>query len=142
MPRRAIPAGPSIGERIRARRQLRGWSMRWFGPALVDVVRFAAAVVLGRCTAALARLDEVADQPEYGRLPAAIRAAHLIEVVRVHLQIGDPTAAGSALLDAARIAPAEVRVRPLARTTLAALLRRTDRPGPVTRLAETVGVTV
>lgn len=29
MPRRAIPADPSIGERIRARRQLRGWSMRF-----------------------------------------------------------------------------------------------------------------
>lgn len=28
MPRRAIPANPSIGDRIRARRQLRGWSIR------------------------------------------------------------------------------------------------------------------
>lgn len=29
MPRRAIPADPSIGDRIRARRQLRGWSIRY-----------------------------------------------------------------------------------------------------------------
>jgi transcriptional regulator with XRE-family HTH domain len=29
MPRRAIPADPSIGERIRARRELRGWSQRY-----------------------------------------------------------------------------------------------------------------
>ncbi|MFY1672509.1 helix-turn-helix domain-containing protein [Plantactinospora sp. WMMB334] len=28
MPRRAVPADPSIGDRIRARRQLRGWSVR------------------------------------------------------------------------------------------------------------------
>lgn len=114
----------------------------WFGPALVDIVRFAAAVALGRGRAARARLDELANRPDYEQLPAAIRAAHLIEVARAHLQAGDPTAAGNALLDAARIAPAEVRVRPLARTTLAAVLRRTDRPGPVTRLAEIVGVTV
>lgn len=29
MPRRAIPADPSVGDRIRARRELRGWSIRY-----------------------------------------------------------------------------------------------------------------
>lgn len=113
----------------------------WFGPALVDITRLAAAVELGHGRRSLDRADALAIRADYQRLPAAIRAAHLIEVARAHLQAGNPTAAGQALLDAAQIAPEEVRARPVARATLATILRHLDRPGPLTQLADTIGVT-
>lgn len=113
-----------------------------FGPALVAITRAVAAVELGHGPQALTGLDDLARLPDYQRLPTAVRANHLIHVARAHLQAGNPAAAGHALLAAARTAPAEVRTRPLARATLAAVLRRLDQPGPVAHLAETIGVTV
>lgn len=112
-----------------------------FGPVLVDIARLAAAIELGHGRRILDRIDELATRPDYQRLPAAVRAAHLIDVARAHLQAGNPPAAGLALLDAAYTAPEEIRARPAARMTLAAVLRRHDRPGPIAQLADTMGVT-
>ncbi|WP_247686454.1 hypothetical protein [Micromonospora sp. C31] len=73
-------------------------------------------------------------------LPAEHRAAHLIDIARAHLDLGDPRVAGRALVTADAIAPAEIRLRPDARTALTAVLRAGSPAADVTRLAATVGV--
>lgn len=113
-----------------------------FGPALVGIIRTTVAVELGCGQAALAEHHTLTQAPDYQRLAPAIRAAHLIQVARAQLQVGTPGTAARTLLEATRTAPAEVRVRPLARDTLAAILRRLEQPGPIAHLAETIGVTV
>ncbi|WP_433386886.1 hypothetical protein [Micromonospora sp. KLBMP9576] len=74
-------------------------------------------------------------------LPAEHRAAHLIDITRAHLDLGDPHAAGQALVTADAIAPAEIRIRPAARTALTAVLRAGSPTADVTRLAATLGLT-
>lgn len=113
-----------------------------FGPALVGITRTTVAVELGRGQAALAEHHTLTRLPDYQRLPPAVRAAHLVQVARAQLQVGTPGTAASVLLEATRTAPAEIRVRPLARHTLATILRRLDQPSPITHLAETIGVSV
>ncbi|QOC91513.1 hypothetical protein [Micromonospora craniellae] len=76
----------------------------------------------------------------WGRLPPGQRAAALVDAARSYLDTGDLSAAGSALLDADRTAPAEVRSRPVARTLLAEIIQRTPAPADVARLATTVGL--
>ena len=75
------------------------------------------------------------------RLPAEHRAAHLIDITRAHLDLGDPDAAGRALVTADHIAPAETRTRPAARVALTAVLRAGPTPADVARLAATIGLT-
>ncbi|MFF3869506.1 hypothetical protein [Micromonospora sp. NPDC001898] len=65
------------------------------------------------------------------------RAAHLIDITRAHLDLGDPHTAGRALVTA----PAETRTRPAARTALTAVLRAGPTAADVARLAATVGLT-
>ncbi|SCL31214.1 hypothetical protein [Micromonospora inyonensis] len=76
------------------------------------------------------------------RLPAEHRAAHLIDITRAHLDLGDHRAAGRALLTADQIAPAEVRLRPAAHTILTVVLRAGPTPADLTRLAATIGLAV
>ncbi|MFC8848213.1 MULTISPECIES: hypothetical protein [unclassified Micromonospora] len=75
------------------------------------------------------------------RLPVEHRAAHLVDVARAYLQVGDLLGAGRALVEADRIAPAEVRVRPLARTVIAEVARGGPAPAGVAHLATAIGVT-
>ena len=114
-----------------------------FGPALVAITRVATAVELGHGPRILADLPHLASDPDFHRLPAAIRAAYQIDLARAHLQDGDPTTAGRALLAADRTAAGEVRTRPAARDVLAAVLRASPNPEPaVTQLAETLNLTI
>lgn len=114
-----------------------------FGPALVAITRVATAVELGHGPRILATLPHLASDPDFHRLPAAIRAAYQIDLARAHLQDGDPTTAGRALLAADRTAAGEVRTRPAARDVLAAVLRASPNPEPaVTQLAETLNLTI
>lgn len=114
-----------------------------FGPALVAITRVATAVELGCGQKILADVSRLAADPDFHRLPAAIRAAYLIDVARAHLQDADPITAGRALLAADRTAEGEVRARPAARDVLAAVLRASPRAEPaVTQLAETLNLTI
>lgn len=101
-----------------------------FGPALVGVVRVAAAVETGEPDRALADHARVVDHPGYAHLPLAVRADHQVDTARAYVLLGDVVAAGRALLAADRTAPAEVRSRPAAREVVALVLRRSVRPDP------------
>jgi transcriptional regulator with XRE-family HTH domain len=116
----------------------RHWS--GFGPTAVELARVAAAVELGAGGEAVVLHERVVGAEHWRRLPAEHRAAYLLDVTRAYLQVGDPFAAGRALVDADRTAPAEVRLRPLARTLLTDLTRHGPVPADVARLATALGV--
>ncbi|MBX7268355.1 helix-turn-helix transcriptional regulator [Micromonospora sp. Llam7] len=111
-----------------------------FGPAAVQVARFLAAHHLGDTTEAIHRHVHTVRSDGWGRLPPEHRAAHLIDAARAYLDTGDPAQAGQALLHADRIAPAEVRSRPAARTLLAQVIQRGPAAADVARLATIVGL--
>ncbi|GIJ38563.1 helix-turn-helix domain-containing protein [Micromonospora andamanensis] len=89
------------------------------GPAAVQSARALAAHHLGDTTEAIHRHEHLIRSDGWRRLPPEHRAAHLVDAARAHLDTGDPAQAGQTLLHADRIAPAEVRSRPAARTLLA-----------------------
>ncbi|SCF15521.1 hypothetical protein GA0070618_3578 [Micromonospora echinospora] len=107
---------------------------------MVDLARALIAARLGDNYQAVTLHQRATGGDAWPRLPAEHRAAHLIDVTRAHLDLGDLQAAGRALLTADRIAPAEVRHRPAARAALTAVLRAGPTPADVTRLATTIGL--
>nr|WP_328822574.1 helix-turn-helix domain-containing protein [Micromonospora rubida] len=106
-----------------------------FGPAVVEAARVVVAVELGDGGEAVAWHEKAIGLSGWGRLPVEHRAAHLIDAARAYLQVGDLLRAGRALVDADRIAPAEVRCRPVARTVIAQVARGGPAPADVVRLA-------
>ncbi|MFF3856473.1 hypothetical protein ACFYWL_25570, partial [Micromonospora sp. NPDC002575] len=64
----------------------------------------------------------------WGRLPIEHRAAHLVDVAGAYVHAGDPAGAGLVLLQADRLASAEVRMRPAGRAALGLALTGTRRP--------------
>ncbi|GLY24444.1 helix-turn-helix domain-containing protein [Micromonospora sp. NBRC 101691] len=112
-----------------------------FGPVVVDLARAVAAARLGDNYRAVTLHQRATGDDAWPRLPAERRAAHLIDVTRAHLDLGDLHAAGRALLTADRMAPAEVRLRPAAHAALLAVLHAGPTPADVTRLATTIGLT-
>ncbi|MFY1668824.1 helix-turn-helix domain-containing protein [Plantactinospora sp. WMMB334] len=113
-----------------------------FGPTTVDLARALIATELGNSQQAISTHQHATTGAGWPRLSAEHRAAHLIDIVRAHLDAGDPQAAGRALVIADRIAPAETRTRPAARAALTAVLRTGPAPADVTRLAATIGLTL
>ncbi|MBB5827715.1 helix-turn-helix domain-containing protein [Micromonospora carbonacea] len=111
-----------------------------FGPTAVRMARVAAAVELGNGGEAVLLHERVVGAEHWRRLPAEHRAAYLLDAGRAHLGAGDPLAAGRALVDADRTAPAEVRLRPVARTLLTDLTCHEPLPADVARLATALGV--
>ncbi|SCL17205.1 helix-turn-helix domain-containing protein [Micromonospora inyonensis] len=111
-----------------------------FGPVVVDLARALATARLGDNHLAVALHLRATSGDGWRRLPAEHRAAHLIDIARVHLDVGDQHAAGGALAAADQIAPAEVRLRPAAHAVLTAVLRAGPTPADVTRLAATIGL--
>ncbi|MEU6075494.1 hypothetical protein [Micromonospora sp. NPDC047074] len=67
------------------------------------------------------------------------RAAY-IDVARAHLHAADPVGAGRVLMEADRIAPAEIRQRPAGRDILAQVARDSAAPTTLAHLAVTIGV--
>ncbi|MFI7514076.1 helix-turn-helix domain-containing protein [Micromonospora echinofusca] len=112
-----------------------------FGPTAVELARALAATRLGGHHHAVTIHRRVVATPGWQLLPAEHRAAHLIDIAHTHLDLGDPAAAGRALIAAERIAPAEVRTRPAARAALTAILRTGPAQADITRLATSVGLT-
>ncbi|BCL14487.1 helix-turn-helix domain-containing protein [Micromonospora sagamiensis] len=111
-----------------------------FGPTAVELARVVAAVDLGDAADAITRHGIAVRRAGWRCLPAEHRAAYLIDVARAYLQVGDLAAAGRALVDADRTAPAETRSRPAARTVIAAVARGGPATAGVAHLASTLGV--
>jgi hypothetical protein len=86
------------------------------------------------------KLDPVA----FAALPPERRAHHYVDLARGLAQEGDIERASEMLLEGDRLAPSEIRCRPLAHEVLSDVLRRTKGTpsGPVAELAETMGVRI
>jgi transcriptional regulator with XRE-family HTH domain len=112
-----------------------------FGPTNVQLHRAAAAVELGEGWLAI-ETHERMDQSGFMALPPERRANHFIDLARGLAQVGDVTRACEMLVEGDRLAPAEIRCRPIAHEVLSDVLRRT-RGTPsalVAELAENMGV--
>lgn len=114
-----------------------------FGPTNVDLHRAAAAVELGEGRQALA-IHARLGRRQLGELLPERRAQHLLDVARGHLLVGELGNAGEALVEADRLAPDEIRTRPVAHEVMTELLRRTKgvSSSPVTELADRMGARV
>ncbi|WP_320067355.1 XRE family transcriptional regulator [Micromonospora sp. RTGN7] len=112
-----------------------------YGPTVVALARALITADLGDPHQAAIIHKHTANGDAWNRLPAEHRAAHLIDIARIHLDSGNPRAAGRALVTADRIAAAETRIRPAARAVLTALLRDGPADADVTRLAAIIGLT-
>ncbi|WP_307826149.1 helix-turn-helix domain-containing protein [Micromonospora humida] len=111
-----------------------------FGPAAVEAGRVTAAVELGDGPQAVARHEEVIGWDGWRWLPVEHRAAHLVDAARGYLLTGDPVGAARALIRADRVAPAEVRHRPVVRKVVDQLARDPRAPTTITPLAVSLGL--
>jgi transcriptional regulator with XRE-family HTH domain len=112
-----------------------------FGPTNVMLHRAAAAVELGEGQYAV-EIHETIDPGHFAALMPERRAQHFIDLARGLAQLGDVERAGEMLLEGDRLAPSEVRCRPVSQEVLANVLRRTHGtpPQPLLELAEHMGV--
>ncbi|MFI6821628.1 helix-turn-helix domain-containing protein [Micromonospora sp. NPDC050187] len=111
-----------------------------FGPTAVALARAAVAVELGDARDAVAWHEKAIQREDWRWLAVEHRAAHLLDAARAYLEVGDPVAAGRVLVDVERIAPAEIRHRPVGRDVLAQVARDPDAPATLTQLADALGV--
>jgi hypothetical protein len=114
-----------------------------FGPTNVQLHRAAAAVELGDGRAAV-DCHERLDLDCFQAMLPERRAHHYLDIARGYTQVGDIEKAGEMLLEGDRLAPSEIRCRPLAHEVLSDVLRRTrgTPPAPIAELAEQMGVGV
>lgn len=112
-----------------------------FGPTNVQLHRAAAAVELGDASAAVATHERISREGLAGLVPER-RVHHLLDVARGCAQLGDLQRAGELLVEGDRLAPAELRSRPLAREVVGDLIRRSrgEPPAALQELAAHVGV--
>lgn len=112
-----------------------------FGPTNVQLHRVAAAVELGEGRLAVETHRNL-DTRGFNALPPERRAHHFIDVARGYAQVGDVDRASEMLLEGDRLAPSEIRCRPISHEVLSDVLRRTrGTPAPpVAELAEHMGV--
>jgi hypothetical protein len=114
-----------------------------FGPTNVQLHRCATAVELGDGRLAVETHLGMDQNGFHAMLPER-RAHHYLDIARGYTQIGDVEKAGEMLLEGDRLAPSEIRCRPLAHEVLSDVLRRTrgTPPAPIAELAEQMGVGV
>jgi transcriptional regulator with XRE-family HTH domain len=112
-----------------------------FGPTNLELHRAAAAVELGEGRQAVDTHLRIEPKHFNALLPER-RAHHLLDIARGFTQIGDIEQAGQMLLQGDRLAPSEIRCRPLAHEVMSNVLRRTrgTPPAAVAELAEHMGV--
>jgi hypothetical protein len=117
------------------------WSS--FGPTNVELHRAAAAVELGDGGKAIETHNRIDKECFAAMLPER-RAHHYLDIARGYTQVGDVEKASEMLLEGDRLAPAEIRCRPLAHEVISDVLRRTrgTPPAPIAELAEQMGVGV
>ncbi|SDT65649.1 helix-turn-helix domain-containing protein [Actinoplanes derwentensis] len=114
-----------------------------FGPTNVQLHRCATAVDLGDGRLAVETHLSM-DKTGFQAMLPERRAHHYLDIARGYTQIGDVEKAGEMLLEGDRLAPSEIRCRPLAHEVLSDVLRRTrgTPPAPIAELAEQMGVGV
>ncbi|MFR9774899.1 helix-turn-helix domain-containing protein [Micromonospora sp. MS34] len=114
-----------------------------FGPTNLQLHRAAAAVELGDGGRAVETHHGI-PEPAFNALLPERRAHHLLDLARGYAQIGDVAHAGEMLLRGDRLAPSEIRCRPIAHEVMSDVLRRTRGapPSPIAELAEHMGVGV
>jgi transcriptional regulator with XRE-family HTH domain len=114
-----------------------------FGPTNVQLHRCATAVELGDGRLAV-ETHERLDADGFAAMLPERRAHHYLDIARGYAQIGDIDKASDMLLEGDRLAPSEIRCRPLAHEVLSDVLRRTrgTPPAPIAELAEQMGVGV
>jgi transcriptional regulator with XRE-family HTH domain len=114
-----------------------------FGPTNVQLHRAAAAVELGDGRTAIETHQQINAESFAALLPER-RAHHYLDIARGYTQIGDVEKASEMLLEGDRLAPSEIRCRPLAHEVLSDVLRRTrgTPAAPIAELAEHMGVGV
>ncbi|WP_341717053.1 helix-turn-helix domain-containing protein [Micromonospora sp. FIMYZ51] len=114
-----------------------------FGPTNVQLHRAAAAVELGDGGRAIEVHQRILPAQFDALLPER-RAHHLLDLARGYAQIGDVANAGEMLLRGDRLAPSEIRCRPIAHVVMSDVLRRTRGAPPslIAELAEHMGVGV
>ena len=114
-----------------------------FGPTNVQLHRAAAAVELGDGRTAVELYERLDNEGFQAMLPER-RAHYYLDIARGYAQIGDVDKASEMLLEGDRLAPSEIRCRPLAHEVLSDVLRRTrgTPPAPIAELAEQMGVGV
>lgn len=114
-----------------------------FGPTNVQLHRAAASVELGEGRQALDTHASISSESFACLLPER-RAHHYLDIARGYAQLGDVDRASEMLLEGDRLAPSEIRCRPIAREVLSDVLRRTrgGPPMPIAELAEHMGVGV
>jgi transcriptional regulator with XRE-family HTH domain len=114
-----------------------------FGPTNVELHRAAAAVELGEGRLAVETHEQL-DLDGFTALLPERRAHHFIDLARGLAQVGDVDRASEMLLEGDRLAPSEIRCRPIAHEVLSDVLRRTrgTPSAPVAELAENMGVGV
>lgn len=112
-----------------------------FGPTNVQLHRAAAAVELGEGRQAVDTHEGIDAEGFNGLLPER-RAHHYLDIARGFAQMGDIEKASEMLLEGDRLAPSEIRCRPIAHEVMSDVLRRTrgTPPAPVAELAEAMGV--
>lgn len=115
-----------------------------FGPTNVLLHRAAAAVELGDGGRAVEIHTQRIEEAAFNGLLPERRAHHLLDIARGYAQIGDVAKAGEMLLRGDRLAPSEIRCRPIAHEVMSDVLRRTRGapPSPIAELAEHMGVGV
>ncbi|MFC3500627.1 helix-turn-helix domain-containing protein [Micromonospora krabiensis] len=115
-----------------------------FGLTNLELHRAAAAVELGDGGRAVEVHRLKIQEPAFNALLPERRAHHLLDVARGYAQIGDVANAGEMLLLGDRLAPSEIRCRPIAHEVMSDVLRRTRGapPSPIAELAEHMGVGV
>jgi transcriptional regulator with XRE-family HTH domain len=111
-----------------------------FGPTNVELHRAAAAVELGEGRQAV-ETHERLDRRRLAALVPERRAQHLLDLARALAQTRDIGRAGDMLVEADRIAPAEIRSRPAAHAVMTGILRRTKGAPPalLAALADRMG---
>jgi len=138
---RDLLAGAEEAARIIGSDQNHYWTS--FGPTNVQLHRVATAVEMGEGRLAI-DVHESMDIEAFVALMPERRAHHYLDVARGYALVGDVSKASEMLLEGDRLAPSEIRCRPLAREVLSDILRRTRGapPPPVAELAEHMGVGV
>jgi transcriptional regulator with XRE-family HTH domain len=113
-----------------------------FGPTNVAFHSVAADVEMGEGGRAVATHDAI-DPFQFAAMPPERRAHHLLDASRGLAQVGDVNRASELLVEADRLAPSEIRCRPIAHELIADLLRRSRgaAPAAIADLAEAMGVT-
>lgn len=115
------------------------WSC--FGPTNVLLHRAAAAVELGNARYTVETRDRVLGTGFAALVPER-RVHYLLDLARGWAQVGDLQRAGETLVAGERMAPTELRSRPVTREILGDVLRRShgDLPPAVSEMAAGLGV--